>query len=875
MRRLVWLVMLTGLFVLHGVGAGPEARASNYLNCYPGGLKAAKVTTSLQLKHDGQDYTKAEATLVVEVPKTWKPASALLLNGDTERYRAAMRCILRDPDDFFPYRDTERRPRPTKITAQSKTIRVEYRAVTYADSMSDRYVGPWRIGVGKRFWTLTLESPQTLQRAWWQEITVDLGGRAARDISPVPTKGSPTELTWTRAKSTDDPLNVTVRIQPPAAKALAARWTEKPWYLVQSAVWLSWDLALFPVLLLLVRMLSRSPVKRSEETRAEEATRRNLLLWAYLTFAASLIFQLDDKLASTSSDYGIIDWWPEHRVAIDLVLAVCGGAAFCLFGRPRIDAAVGAFLAAAYSVFVALQPGWFGLPTGFWLDQENVGDVDRLRQMGGFFWLALACGCVAFVWLVGLLSALLRLREAVRIGPDQAEQRGLFPWWGLAVCALVAALLVVLAVWAEKHAWEHDSWLSSEGEYYDRWQLTYLYNGLAWFPSVWTDWFHPWICLWYGLIGALLAVIAARAKAPDAPPVSPGVPETLLVTVFTVATISPAPNWYMGLDVAVITSVPAILAAGLALLALGNRRAVLAQRLVSPITGAHGARMRAVIQEADRRWLIESAREYRDLHSQLRRLEQGDQDGQRTQLEQKLDQLHTWNPPGGTAPHAGQRLPDSVDAVELALAWGPCATWWLNGCRAAFFAALFALPATCISFWANRVRGTLWGDLARDYFGAVGLLDYVITSEIGWAVLGFVLGALWRLLPGRRGPAKAFLLFLVYATPVGVYWLLSRVVGQSMGTLALDVALTLLVLTSTSVAMDIDTFRREGHYWPTKAALLLSVYQLRTASVQLAFFVAQMVALVSIWQQLKGSEPMVLIQEDPTGRSGAPVTDSP
>ncbi|HET6359183.1 DUF6185 family protein [Streptomyces sp.] len=874
MHRLVLLLVLTGLFVLHG--ASPDAEASDYLNCYSDRLKAAKVTTSVRIKHDGEDYTKAEVNLVVEVPKSWKPAPALLLNGDTEEYRAAMRCVLRDPYDRFPYRDTEWRLRPPKATAQEKTITLEYWAVTYVDSVSDRYFGPWRIDVGKRFWTLTLESPPALQQAWWQEITVDLGGRAARGMSPAPTKGSATELTWTRARAADDPPEVTVRIQPPATKALATRWNEKPWYLARSAAWLSWDLVLFPVLLLLVRRLSRSPVRSSRETPAEEATRRNLLLWACLSFAAALVFEFDDQLASISSDYGVLSWWPQHRVGIDLALAVCGGAAFCLFGRPRIDATVAVVLATAYPLVVAVEPGWFGLPAGFWLDQENVDDVERLRQTGGFLWLALACCCVVFVWLVGTVSALLRLRRAVRIETAGTRQRGCFPWWVLAACVLAAAALVTLAVWARQNIWEQETWLSAEGEYHDRWHLTYLYNGVAWFPSSWTDWFHPCICGWYGLIGAFFAVIAARAKAPGASPVSPGVPETLLISVFFVATIAYGPGWYVGLETSVITSVPVILLAGLALLALGNRRAVLAQRLAPTTAGTPGARLRTVIQEADRRWLIESAREYRDLHSQLRRLEQGDQDGERTQLEQKLDQLHTWNPPGATAPHAGQRLPDSVDAVELALAWGPRDTWWLNGRRAAYFAALFALPATGVGLWADAIRGTLWGDVTRDYFGVVGLLDYVITSEVVWASTGFVLGVLWRLLPGRRGPAKALLLCLGYATPIADYWLLSRAVGQSIGTLTLDVALTLLVLTSTGVAMDIDTFRQEGHYWPTKAALLLSIYQLRTASVQLAFFVAQLVALVGVWQQLKGNDPMVLIQqEDPTGKSGAPGPDGP
>ena len=93
--------------------------------------------------------------------------------------------------------------------------------------------------------------------------------------------------------------------------------------------------------------------------------------------------------------------------------------------------------------------------------------------------------------------------------------------------------------------------------------------------------------------------------------------------------------------------------------------------------------------------------------------------------------------------------------------------------------------------------------------------------------------------------------------------LLLRRARAQLGTL-----LTLLVLTLTGVAMDIDTFRGEKRYWPTKASLLLSVYQWRTASVQMAFLGGQLVALVTIWQQMKGNDPMILIERSPSESAG-------
>ncbi|MFF2190123.1 DUF6185 family protein [Streptomyces sp. NPDC058155] len=866
MRRGLLLFVFTGLLLLSGLGTAPEASAADD-SCLSGQLKTARVATSVRLKHDGETYTKAQTDLVVQVPKSWKLAGNLLLNGDTERYRSAMRCVLRNPDDPYPYRNTEVRPAPPEVTVQEKWITVRHRAVTYVDDTRERHFGPWRITAGKRFWTLALMRPPALDSAWWQRISVDLGGRAARTISPTPSKGSATRLTWLRAEAGGKPPEVRIVVQPPATKALITRWSGKPWYVLPSVTWMLWDLVLVPVLLLiLVRTLRRTPAS-SPTTPAEEATWRNLRLWMYLSFAMALIYELDDLLPSLAGDYELLPWWPENRIAVHLAITAIGGAALCLFGRPRIAATVAVLTTTAFPVVVAGAPHWFGLPTGFWLDENNVGEVEELLRTGGFLWLALACACVVFVWLVAVVSMTRRLRAAPGLAVPGAPQRGHFPWWVLVLCVFLAAAIVALAVWAKQNVWEQEAWLGIGGgdEFYDRWHLANVHNSLAWFPSDWPDWFSVWTG-WLIRIAVLLAVLAARSKAPGANPVAPGAPELLVIAVLFVTSVAPTPGWYVGLA-AYVLDVPLILFAGWLLLSLGRRRSVLSQKLPA------GEPLREAIREPDRQWLVASARRYRDLHLQLRRWEQGDQEGERTELEAKLDDLHRWNPTDSASAHAGEKLPDSVDAIELVLAWGPRDTWWRNACRAAFFAAVIALPATAVSFWANHVRGPLWGDIPRDQFGVANLLQAVFGSEVIWAAAGFVLGALWRVLPGRRGPSKALGLSVVYAVPVGLYWILSRAVQEPFGTWALDVALTLLVLTTTGVAMDIDTFRQEDHYWPTKAALLLSIYQLRTASVQLAFFVAQMVALVGVWQQLKGNDPMVLIEpQSPTGPQGGPST---
>ncbi|WP_405652178.1 DUF6185 family protein [Streptomyces sp. NBC_00019] len=861
MRKFLLLAVLLGLLVLSGAGT---ARAVETNGCEPEALKDAEVTSSVWMKHDGEDYTRAETEMVVKVPKAWPLSDDLLLNGDAGPYRLAMRCLLHDSYGDHPYRDSELRPWPPKVTVGAQAITVTYRAVSSVETLTERSFGVWLITPGKRLWTLSLARPPALEKSWWREITIDLGGRGGRDIWPMPTKGTATTLTWTWAKSDMPMPALWVRLQPPATKALVTRWNEDgAWSLTRSVTWLSWDLVFVPVGLMLVRRLSWSPGPATE-TPAEAATRRNLFLWVWLTLIISVLVEVNGDLPDVST------WWNDHEVAANFMFGACVGVLLSLFGRPRVSAVVAVAVAGVYPVTVAIRPEWFALPHDFWLDQNLTDEVVHAERYGGFWWLALASFCVAFVWLVGTVSVVQRIRAGARVQTAGAPLRGVFPWWILLACAVAAVVLVALALWARHNSWTQMTWLSAQDSvYWEQWRFTYHYNGLAWFPSNWYGWFYPLIGWWYGVIAALLATLAARAAAPHDSPVAPEGLTLALLTVLSFHIAWPTPGWYVGLWLSPIT-VPITLLAGLLLLAIGKRRAVLWQK---PLPDKP---LRDAIKESDRTWLIESARTYRDLHSRLRRLEQSDPDGKRAQLEQELDTLHHWKPPQAAPPFAGARLPDSVDAVELALAWGPRATWWQNACRAALFAALISLPANAVLFWANQVRGSLWDGMTRDELGVAGLLDGAIAYELYSAGLGFVLGALWRVLPGRRGPAKALGLFLVYAAPVAAHWLLTRATGQTFGTWPLDLALTLLVLTVTGVTMDIDTFRHEGIYWPTKASLLLSIYQLRTASVQLAFFVAQMVALVGVWQQLKGNDPMVLIQPgDPTDRSGSPDGTGP
>jgi hypothetical protein len=68
--------------------------------------------------------------------------------------------------------------------------------------------------------------------------------------------------------------------------------------------------------------------------------------------------------------------------------------------------------------------------------------------------------------------------------------------------------------------------------------------------------------------------------------------------------------------------------------------------------------------------------------------------------------------------------------------------------------------------------------------------------------------------------------------------------------LLLYAALLLVVLTLTSTAMDMATFRGERQYSPSPLTLLLTVYQLRGLSGQITWLLAEVGAVVTIYTSL-------------------------
>ncbi|MFB7862605.1 DUF6185 family protein [Streptomyces sp. NPDC056069] len=843
------------LLLALGVGTAEAADEPPDNLCVKRTLSGADVTASVRFAHTGQESTQVSSELDIKIPRTWMWAPYLLLSEDTEEYRTAMRCLMRSADVPMQYRDTEWQYRKPQVSADKVWITVRQRTVTWVSVTGDRDVGPWHIDAGSRYWTLTLVPPDALAGARWSQVRVDLGGRPARSVRPTPTVGTATELTWrTSPNDAGPPPELRLLLQPPALKANSARWAHYPWDMAEALGWLTWDLVVAALSWKLVKELAHRP-PLALPTAAQEATQQNLRLLVPLWLLITTVYTLDEHFL---------------RPSAGLAVSTALGLLLCFVGRPGRAATAAAALAVGFIAAVLAQPTAFGLPRRMVLHWKvDPAEVAAFDTAGGTYWYALACAALVLIWLIGLVSTGLQLWRSSKLPTSGgARPSGRISLGVLAALAGVSCALPATSMAATETWWRRVSWLAdqSEGDY-SAFHTATVFNDQRWFPSDFLDWI-PASAWWWTTGFALLAVARAWRTAPGYGGELPRPLELTLLKVFFVVTVAPIAGWYGGVPLPLL-SLALVWLALTAVLALGRRGAVLSRELAS------GVPLRDVIGERHRTRLMNMARQHRELHAELRRLEQGQTEVERAAVERKLDRLHRWTRPNSRHRHDRVPLPHSVGPVELALAWGPRAGWWDNGRRAAKVAALVGLPATCVLFWVDHVRGTQWTDKFSERFGLADIVMYGVSSELIFAGAGFVLGALWRILPGRRGPGRGFGLALVYGLPLLVDQLGNYVAGQSGGNELLDAALMTLVLTLTGTVLDIDTFRQERRYWPTRAGLLLSLYQMRSASAQVALFVAQVVALVTIWQQLSGDPPVVLIDHQGPSGTSVPGADGP
>ncbi|KJK57679.1 DUF6185 family protein [Saccharothrix sp. ST-888] len=812
--------------------------------CHAEQLVTARTEAVLRLVNHAQTVIEGKGDMTVQVPTTWALANDLMLSESSDAYRLAMRCLLREEQGsprFQDLRTDEWRPHRPQVTAEDSWVKVQYQTVFWFDQRGTFTVGPWAVDMHAERWKLSLTPPTALAGARWDRVQIDLGGLDAFEVAPTPTAVDSENLVWSGLGQPGGPSTaVTVQLVPPWQRALATANTSRGWRVVNAAGLAAWWAGTSAVIVVAAVRARRQPAG-AVATPVERSSSGALLRWGLLNAVVGvmilLLYLLIPDAAKAVGEPG--PWGDERRWQV--LIGVLTGWALTVTARPRASVLLAASLTAVAGTLVAVLPGLFGLPPTLVPQQPP--------PASGIAALVLLTAAMLWLWLTGLVLWVRLIASdggLLREPANPLRLRGT----GAALAALTV-LLLGWALWAREGYWERISWLTDRtAPAYGSLHLLVLSQQAASLAASVPAWCfsHAWV-----LTGvAIVALLRARGTGLPVPYANPAELDRLLLAVFFAVVVAWREGSYAGSQVLASLWLVLDIAALYGLLAVGQRWAVLNQHLegcaAAPTLGE-------AIAEAGHRDLIERARRYRELTTVLRGLDQGHGEGAlgRHAVEKELNRLHRWRQVAQGAV-ARPWLPSQVTVVDIALSWGPHARWWDNARRAALLAAAVGVPGSVILVWSAYAPQEQWMLTRQNLFGVPDLVWRFASWELVWAGAGLVMGALWRLLPGRRGPARALWLVAAYSMLIALDIMGNLITDQTLGAVALAICLMLLVLTLTSLAMDADTFRAERRFWPSRFELLLSIYQLRGLSVQIAYVMAQLAVVISIWKFLAGPD---------------------
>ncbi len=815
-------VLLLALCAVSTSGAARAADSRRADFCNPDRLAGATVSTTSEFVHRGRAASMITSRADITVPVDWEQAPHLSLDAHSLLYRDALRCLLGKGwqwgEETYTY-DYEWRLKPLSVTPGENGVSIHYEAVAWVQNLGVYEVGLWTLEARKDQWVIQLRIPPNLAKATWENVAVRLGGPAALTAVPPTAVGKGrAEVSWYRKKSNEAPQ---VAFQAPAAQqwtAISQSPGEGWWVLGIGGASGAFGIFAGCVLAFIAgrrlrRGLGRNPLP------VEENALRGLCSWALILALFSLVAYFGDDF------YGFLQsrfsWKGDYAPVVSLFSVAFFGIVLCFFGKVRrsLLIAVCGLVACTAALYVCAEVAEYPLlPTS-----------DLLISGPGLELAVLFNLLPIFLCFLGLVASGQRL---LLLG-----DRGLSQWVMACVAAGLSAMTLLWAFLSFDRSWERRTWLNDSvphspgspwNDKYDQWWWWFASDAMPALADI------MFFLTPLALVGALRV---CRAEQREGDSFTPNESEKLVLVIFFAVVVVPNFAFYFGFSGYITTLVLGV-AAAWALLALGRSISVLEQ----PI--AENAPLGKVISRTDRSEWLRLAHHYRELQSRLHHPSAGSPSGQsasQESIEREIDQLD-------------QCLPEGVRPIDLPFAIGPMDTWWGNARRCALIACFVGLPATGLMYWMDMVRGDSWALLAEDATGFLRAVVEILYWQVTWVGGGFFLGALWRDLPGRNGPMKAFYVAIAFAVPVGVHQIIAQITGDAMeGTVAAMAAFA-SVTTCTGLVMDLQTFQGERRYWPSNASLLVYVYRMRLGSV--AFCLAQIGVLVTIWQSFtKGGAP--------------------
>ncbi|WP_190127679.1 DUF6185 family protein [Streptomyces mashuensis] len=819
------------------VGQPAESRAAGAAaDCSLAQPDKLHVTSRLAFHRQRPDFIEVEQTTSIwGTEQQWGAdiAEALTLSAESPKYREAMRCLL-TPRGHPPEWQTTS-PQATK---HGDRVTLHYESWNLIDSAGRFTIGPWTVDVRPDHdWKAALQAPRTLTGASWERIEVDPGGLGISAARPA----GEADIDRHGRAWKNHPPPVEARLVPP--QDFAPQLSPHVAWIGSLGI-VSWWISASGVIATSAWRFRRK-AEGTPEKAATRALTNTVLQWAGLSAALGLTLLL---LLRSSS--GVHSW--------RALIVIASGLALVLLAKPWSSFMQGAddsrngikarhaivastTSAAALGLLVIAAPHLFGLE---WNLTPTVPPTTS--AIVGLVLLNLSA---LWLWLTAIAAWAWRFASEGKLGGAAWGSGVRHPLRRIAVIgsslAVLAALLVACRLLAFEFMWERADWLGQARALFGSGYTGALGRQLADFASRGPQWVYAYTWMLTGI--ALVALLHSSSRTRPDTSLGPQGVDLLLVTGVFAIIVALRSALFAG-SVAALYGLwlPLNMAALYAMVKVGRRWSVLGRV-------SHKAEKDCVVAElstpAGTQRLMDDARKCRDLLHQLHLVDHGRKgDADRHGLEEQLRSLHDWRP--GRCRH--NCLPDSVSMVDVALGWGPHPRWWENALNAARWAALFGILPSMVTAWYAKAYGPHhWAHTLNSPVGIPDTAGTFLAQEMSFAGAGLVLGALWRVLPGERGPVRAFYLFVAWLVPIGVVAGLDLGIGhQQLGEQVLSIILMLMVLTLTSMWMDTDTFSRERPYWMRRLGLLASIYHVHGLSGQLAFLFAQLVAVVTIWSQI-------------------------
>ncbi|MFE4961914.1 DUF6185 family protein [Streptomyces sp. NPDC056660] len=858
MKRWFGLLSLVILAVTWWGCPSATALSDNQGNCFTAGLADSLVDARIRFDEHEKNYVKVSSYMTIEVPNDWALAGSLTDGESTDDYRNAMRCLLRGEKtesrkEEWPYHD------PT-VVANGSTVVVQYDCFAWIKSYEEIRLGPWDIKNPEHdeSWAVLLDPPELKKIKQWT-VEAELGGLKLDNHSEGQSSATEETLYWQKGQ----PAKIKFDVMLPWQRFWLLNYDQSVWKPVGVAAW--WVAGSVVIALAALRAqrahTQRVPAAQTVGTRGggvsqnnprTDSPARTVVQWAALSGAitVALLLVIAQKPVSTQwrTLICITAGWvlvlvarpwdcrtpsssPDHLAApVDLPEDRQRRQARAVIGTASVTAAIGAL--------VAVAPWLFDLPDKL----KSEATMPTPLGMVGYLVMGLA---TLWLWMAAMTAWAWRF----------ASEGDLLPtaWTGswnkapVRCVAAVSALLMVIAGclfaclwWVTDNQWKRVAWLTglngknTRGAYITENLTGFSFSYLLWIIA------YSWVLTGIALFALLHYRVNSRhphsRRKREKLALRPERSDLLLIATVFVFTVGLRGATFAGTNAQWSMWFILNFVSLLAVLAAGRKWAVLSQM-------GHRFYMHRLSNQRHRDELMDKVRRYRKTNRKLRLVNQGRADGATAEpLEGELRDVHQWLVAG-----CGKKIPPShISVLDIALAWGPDDRWWDSALRAARLAFWFGIPATGALLYIDATDRYQENALSYEPTAIPNIVANVVAYQIAWAGAGFVLGALWRLLPGRSGPVRAWSLTIAYAVPAGLTVVLDQVFDTDPGYLLLFSLFMLAILTLTGIWMDTATFREEWQFCPSRITLLQSVYQLHGLSSQVTWLLAQVGAIVTI-----------------------------